>query len=151
MPCPECEAENRLCIRNGFVYRKTTVIDGTAGARVQRYQCTKCGHHFTSPEMDIAKSPTEADIERFAAEGEKLVEGLTKFVSRHKPDGSILTGTVSTIAIECDRILLGIAGIPDYHVIANTDDAVAVGDVVEYTPDTVHLGWFTAVMQKGVL
>jgi transposase len=47
--CPECAAGRRLCVKNGFVYRKTKVkADGTGvGARVQRYRCTKCGHIFT--------------------------------------------------------------------------------------------------------
>lgn len=50
--CTECKAGRRLCVKNGFVYRKTKVRpDGTGvGAKVQRYRCTKCGHLFALPE-----------------------------------------------------------------------------------------------------
>lgn len=45
--CPSCKAGRRLCVKDGFVYRKTLVVHGTMGARVQRYLCTRCGHLFT--------------------------------------------------------------------------------------------------------
>lgn len=144
MPCPECKAEDRLCIRNGFAYRKTTIVDGTAGARVQRYQCTKCGHIFTSSEMDRAKDATEIPDNKTSLVPPPCTigEGVNR-IAQHKE------GIVSEISIESDRILLYLSGKPDYHVIAGIDAAVAVGDTIEYTPEGVNFGWLASVVQKG--
>jgi len=63
MPCPKCGAEDRLCVRNGFLFRKITAnIGGQRGAKVRRYLCTSptCGYTgrgklFNLPEFDEEK------------------------------------------------------------------------------------------------
>lgn len=58
MPCPECGAKDRLCVKNGHVYRKKAVSpDNKMGAKVNRYICTECaytgrGNFFNLPEFD---------------------------------------------------------------------------------------------------
>lgn len=58
MPCPECKAEDRLCVQNGKIYRKKAITPGnTMGAKVQRYLCQNCGYtgrgqFFGLPEYD---------------------------------------------------------------------------------------------------
>lgn len=47
MPCPKCGAEDRLCVKNGGIFRKLKVsVNGERGAKVRRYLCTnpKCGY-----------------------------------------------------------------------------------------------------------
>lgn len=68
MPCPKCDAENRLCVKNGHIYRKTVITPGnTEGARVHRYICTECGYtgrgkKFKLPEFDVEKhEPLDGD------------------------------------------------------------------------------------------
>lgn len=65
MPCPRCGAEDRLCVKNGRVYRKTEAgSDHVCGAKVQRYLCTGCGKMgrgkmFNLPEFPWEEKPVE--------------------------------------------------------------------------------------------
>lgn len=67
MPCPECKAEDRLCVKNGSVYRKkkdSSEVSGKKGSRIQRYQCTVCGYtsrgnSFGLPEEIPKEIPAE--------------------------------------------------------------------------------------------
>ena len=67
MPCPECKAEDRLCVKNGMIYRKKAVTPGnTMGARVQRYLCHTCGYmgrgkFFGLPEFDAEEVKIEEE------------------------------------------------------------------------------------------
>lgn len=73
MSCPECKAKDRLCIKNGFVYRKLAVTPERAmGAKVRRYLCTVCGYtgrgkFFGRPEFD---SPEESPVEEIGTNAE---------------------------------------------------------------------------------
>ena len=52
---------------------------------------------------------------------------------------------IQSIVHETDRILL--FGVDrNYHLIADTNDDVKVGDTVEYEPDGVNFGWFKRVV-----
>lgn len=47
MPCPKCGAEDRLCVRNGRLFRKQAKSAGNKrGTLVRRYLCTNpdCGY-----------------------------------------------------------------------------------------------------------
>jgi hypothetical protein len=62
MPCPECKAEDRLCVHNGNIYRKKAITPGnTMGAKVKRYLCQSCGYtgrgkFFGLPEFDVEEA-----------------------------------------------------------------------------------------------
>lgn len=62
MPCPECNAEDRLCVENGWIYRKKAVSpENTLGAKVHRYLCTICGYTGRGNFFKLPEFNTEDD------------------------------------------------------------------------------------------
>lgn len=67
MPCPKCGADDRLCVKNGKIFRKLErSVDGKRGAKVIRYLCTNpdCGYtgrgnFFKLPEFEKATEISE--------------------------------------------------------------------------------------------
>ena len=55
--------------------------------------------------------------------------------------------TVTKVVREDDRTLLyGHHKWHDYHIIADPDVVVQIGDIVEYEPDGYNFGWFKKVV-----
>jgi hypothetical protein len=58
--------------------------------------------------------------------------------------------TVTAIVMNHDRKLLyGHPKWPNYHLIANLNDNVNVGDTVEYKPQGINFGWFKKVINPN--